>query len=120
MTDREKFFDTVGILLLIFSMEAHAQDAVRLSAEVIPADTCALMYDMSDFKGSTLLGYFDHLDSFTGQDGLFFLFSPALLSMYKIDFVCRKACLSDLLNEAVAGKNLAWECRGNNILIWRL
>jgi hypothetical protein len=120
MTDREKFFDTVGILLLVFSMEARAQDPVRLSTEVILADTCALMYDMSRFSGNTLLDYFDHLDSFTGQDGLFFLFSPALLSMYKIDFVCRKACLSDLMNEAVAGKNLTWECRGNNILIWRL
>lgn len=119
MTPREKFFETVGILVLM-TFVSQAQDPVRLSREIVKADTCALSYDMSGFSGNTLLEYFDHLDRLTGQDGLFFIFSPALLSMYKIDFVAHKACLSDLLNEAVRGKNLTWECRGNNILIWRL
>lgn len=121
MTQREKFFETVGILVLILSMEAHAQDPVRLSVEpFIPADTCALTYDMSGFSGDTLLDYFDYLDSFTGQDGLFFVFSPELLSMYPVTFNAQKDCLIDLLNQAVSGTDLAWECQGQNILIWRL
>lgn len=121
MTQREKFFETVGILVLMafFSIEGQAQDPVRLSREIVKADTCALSYDMSEFSGNTLLEYFDHLDGFTGQDGLFFLFSPTLLSMYHVQFTARKACLTDLLDQAVSGTDLAWECKSSNILIWR-
>lgn len=112
------------LILLIsscfFFSFGQKMNPVKLSVEpFVPADTCALVYDMSGFSGDTLFEYFEYLDSFTGRDGLYFVCSPTLLSMYRVEFKGRKACLDDLLNQAVSGTDLAWECVRKNILIWR-
>lgn len=106
-------------LFLAFASEAQKLDPVSLNVEVIPADTCSLVYDMRGFSGDTLLEYMAYLDSHTSGDGLFFLFSPQLLVMYHVEFKPRKGCLSDLLDQAVSGTDLTWDCKGANILIFR-
>lgn len=99
--------------------EAQKMKPVSLNVEVIPADTCSLVYDMRGFSGDTLLEYMAYMDSHTAGDGLFFLFSPQLLVMYHVEFKPWKACLSDLLDQAVSGTDLTWDCKGANIMIYR-
>lgn len=106
-------------LFLAFASEAQKLDPVSLSVEVIPADTCALMYDMRGFRGKTVEDYIDLLEALAADDGLFFLRPGDLLVMYHIESKGRKACLYDILNQAVSGTDLTWSCEGKNILIYR-
>lgn len=106
-------------LFLAFASEAQKLTPVSLNAEVIQADTCSLVYDMRGFSGDTMFEYMAYLDSYTASDGLFFLFSPQLLVMYHVEFKPQKGCLFDLLDQAVSGTDLTWDCKGANILIFR-
>lgn len=99
--------------------EAQKLDPVSLNVEVIPADTCSLVYDMRGFRGKTVEDYIDLLEALAADDGLFFLRPGDLLVMYHIESKGRKACLYDILNQAVIGTDLTWECDGANILIYR-
>lgn len=99
--------------------EAQKLDPVSLNVEVIPADTCSLVYDMRGFRGKSVLDYARLLESLANQDGLLFAYPPDLLAMYHVEFKPSKACLSDLLDQAVIGTDLTWDCKGSNIMIYR-